>query len=96
MRRADGQLPWSTLSAIVTAGAGCAHCGSEEDLVAHHKLPRRFGGADHLSNLQAVCRSCHPGVEQRAVAEAKLVWERPERPEPPRRPRRRPRLLRPY
>jgi len=96
MRQSPEQLPWATLSALVTRGAGCAHCGSEDDLVAHHKVPRRYGGLDQLENLEPVCRSCHPRVEQEAIAEAKLVWERPDWPERPRRPRRRPRLIRPY
>jgi 5-methylcytosine-specific restriction endonuclease McrA len=95
MRQDPTHLPWSALSALVTAGASCVACGSDEDLVAHHRIPRRFGGLDVLENLEPVCRSCHPRVEQDAIAEAKLVWERPEWPTSP-RPRRRPRLIRPY
>ena len=57
---------------MVTAGAACVHCGAEQDLVAHHKLPRRYGGQDLYENLEPVCRSCHPRVEQEAAAEAKL------------------------
>ena len=87
---------WATLSALVTTGAACRYCGAREDLVAHHKLPRRLGGPDALENLEPVCRSCHPAVEQRAAAEAELVWERPERSEPDPRPRRPARLPRPY
>jgi len=92
----EPQPSWSMLSAMVTMGASCVYCGADEDLVAHHKVPRRYGGPDHFSNLEPVCRSCHPGVEQRAAAEAELVWERPVAPEGPERPRRRPRLIRPY
>ena len=93
--RPDGQLPWSTLSALVTGGARCVHCGTRDDLVAHHKVPRKLGGPDLLDNLEPVCRGCHPRIEQDAAAEAKLVWERPEF-ERPARPRRRARLPRPY
>jgi 5-methylcytosine-specific restriction endonuclease McrA len=89
-------LSWARLSALVTGGAVCAHCGSREDLVAHHKLPRRYGGLDLLENLEPVCRSCHPAVEREAVERAKLVWERPEWRDRPRRPRQRPVLRRPY
>jgi 5-methylcytosine-specific restriction endonuclease McrA len=92
----NGHLSWAALSALVIRGAACAHCGSRDDLVAHHKLPRRYGGHDVLENLEPVCRSCHPAVEQEAVARAKLIWERPERAEEPRRQRRRPVLRRPY
>ena len=96
MRQSNGHLSWATLSALVTFGAACVYCGSREDLVAHHKLPRRFGGLDVLENLEPVCRSCHPAVEREAVERAKLTWERPEWPDRPRRPRQRPVLRRPY
>jgi 5-methylcytosine-specific restriction endonuclease McrA len=76
-------------------GARCRYCGSRDDLGAHHKVPRRLGGLDVLENLEAVCRGCHPRVEQRARAEASLNWESPV-PEGPRRVRRRPPLPRPY
>jgi len=80
---------------MVTTGASCVRCGADEDLVAHHKLPRRYGGRDLLENLEPVCRSCHPRVEQEAIAHAKLVWESPV-PEGAREPRSRRRLPRPY
>jgi len=96
MKQSPDHLSWSTLSALVTGGAVCRACGSHDDLVTHHKLPRRMGGLDVLENLEPVCRSCHPAVEQDAVAEAELTWERPEWPER-RRPRRPPPgLIRPY
>jgi 5-methylcytosine-specific restriction endonuclease McrA len=96
MRQSTGHLSWAMLSGLTTRGARCVYCGSREDLVAHHKLPRRYGGLDVLENLEAVCRSCHPAVEQEAVERAKLVWERPEWPDRPRRPKRRPVLRRPH
>ncbi|HEY7266185.1 MAG TPA: HNH endonuclease signature motif containing protein [Solirubrobacterales bacterium] len=96
MRQSNGNLSWATLSALITSGATCTNCGGREDLVAHHKIPRRYGGLDVLENLEPVCRSCHPAVEQEAIERAKLVWERPEWPDRPRRPRQRPVLRRPY
>jgi 5-methylcytosine-specific restriction endonuclease McrA len=95
MRQSPEHLPWSILSASVTTGAACVRCGSDQDLLAHHKIPRRYGGLDVLSNLVPVCRSCHPAVEREAVGEAKQVWERPEWPASARRRVRRPRLIRP-
>jgi 5-methylcytosine-specific restriction endonuclease McrA len=92
----NGHLSWAALSAMVTGGAVCVRCGTDEDLVAHHRIPRRYGGLDLYENLEPVCRSCHPAVEQEAIEHAKLVWERPERPDRPRRPRQRPVLRRPY
>jgi 5-methylcytosine-specific restriction endonuclease McrA len=96
VRQSNGHLSWAMLSALVTRGAVCVYCGSREDLVAHHKLPRRYGGLDMLENLEPVCRSCHPTVEREAVERAKLVWERPTWPDRLRRPRQRPVLRRPY
>jgi len=80
---------------MVTASARCAYCGTREDLVAHHKVPRKLGGADVYENLEPVCRSCHPRIERDARAQAELTWERPERERPAQR-RGRPRLKRPY
>ena len=96
MPRSNGHLSWAALSDLITGGAVCAYCGSREGLVAHHKIPRRYGGLDVLENLEPVCRSCHPAVEQEAVERAKLIWERPEWPDRPRRPRQRPVLPRLY
>jgi len=95
MRQSPEHPSWSALSAAVTAGASCVRCGSREDLVAHHRIPRRLGGLDVPSNLEPVCRNCHPAVEREAVAKAERVWERPEWPEAARRRVRRPRLIRP-
>jgi 5-methylcytosine-specific restriction endonuclease McrA len=96
MKQSPTHLPWATLSAILTSGAACVACGSREDLVAHHRIPRRYGGLDQLDNLEPVCRRCHPSVERDAIARAKQVWERPEWPTSHRRRRRAPRLIRPY
>ena len=95
MKQDPRHLPWPVLSAMVTSGAACVACGTREDLVAHHKVPRRYGGLDLLENLEPVCRSCHPKVEKEALAQAKVTWERPQWPERPRR-RPRPRLIPPY
>jgi hypothetical protein len=89
-------LPWPVLSAVVTGGAKCEYCGSRDDLVAHHKVPRRLGGLDLLSNLEPVCRNCHPRIEQTARAHAELVWESPVPEGSASPPRRRRRLIRPY
>ena len=36
----------------------CANCG-EPATDVDHILPRRQGGSEHESNLQALCHSCH-------------------------------------
>jgi 5-methylcytosine-specific restriction endonuclease McrA len=97
IRRSRAQLPWRVLSAIVTGGAKCEYCGSRDDLVAHHKVPRRLGGLDLLSNLEPVCRRCHPRIEQAAFAQAEPDWQSPIPPKgAPRRTEQAPRLIRPY
>ena len=96
MRQSPTHLSWQLLSAMVTSGASCVACSSEEHLVAHHKMPRRYGGLDVLENLEPVCRRCHPRVEQEAIAAAKLAWERPDWPASSRPKRSPPRLIRPY
>ena len=96
MKQFPTHLAWPLLSVAVTSGAECVACGSRDDLVAHHKIPRRYGGLDVLENLEPVCRRCHPRVEQEAIARAQQVWERPDWPSPRRRRRGRPGLIRPY
>jgi hypothetical protein len=59
MRQSPTHLPWPVLSAMVTAGASCVACGSREDLVAHHKMPRRYGGAG-VASSQAPAAPPHP------------------------------------
>jgi 5-methylcytosine-specific restriction endonuclease McrA len=59
-------LAWALMAAAVTSGKRCVYCGSPHGLVAHHKLPRAYGGSDSLDNLEPVCRVCHPTVERAA------------------------------
>lgn len=40
-------------------GFRCVECGSTEDLLAHHIVPRALGGKDILSNGKTLCRKCH-------------------------------------
>ena len=46
MKQSPTHLAWPVLSVAVTSGAECVACGSRDDLVAHHKIPRRYGGLD--------------------------------------------------
>ncbi|MFL5885413.1 MAG: HNH endonuclease [Thermoleophilaceae bacterium] len=61
------------VSAAVCQGASCVRCGAARDLVAHHKLPHEYGGSDRLTNLEPVCRRCHPRAEADAKASAELM-----------------------
>ncbi len=67
---------WAALSAAVTRGARCVRCGTARGLVAHHKIPRPYGGADSLGNLEPLCRECHPEAEAEAVTSAILAGRR--------------------
>ena len=71
-----GSPEWLARSAQVTRGARCVNCRTARDLVAHHKIPRSYGGSDDLSNLEAVCRECHPELERRAVLAAMRAGRR--------------------
>jgi 5-methylcytosine-specific restriction enzyme A len=58
------QPAWRRLSDFVVARDGsCRECGSTHYLAAHHVIPRNEGGADHPSNLIALCASCHARLE---------------------------------
>ncbi len=37
----------------------CAHCGATKNLEIHHRKPVVHGGRNRLSNLVALCRTCH-------------------------------------
>jgi predicted RNase H-like nuclease (RuvC/YqgF family) len=37
----------------------CVYCGSEEDLQVDHKIPRKYGGSDNISNLVTACKRCN-------------------------------------
>jgi 5-methylcytosine-specific restriction endonuclease McrA len=51
---------WRQLSLLVIQRDGaCVQCGSTHYLSAHHIRAREHGGADHPSNLVALCASCH-------------------------------------
>jgi 5-methylcytosine-specific restriction enzyme A len=58
------QPAWRQLADFVVQRDGsCRECGSTHYLAAHHVIPRKEGGADHSSNLIALCASCHARLE---------------------------------
>lgn len=41
----------------------CQSCGAEnEELHAHHIIPKSKGGSDDMGNLVTLCKSCHESV----------------------------------
>lgn len=57
-------VSWQRLRAHVLAGEPlCRHCAREGRVVVatevDHIVPRAQGGSDALTNLQALCKSCH-------------------------------------
>lgn len=40
-------------------GYACLRCGGDSDLTIDHIVPRSKGGANAVSNLQTLCRSCN-------------------------------------
>jgi 5-methylcytosine-specific restriction endonuclease McrA len=80
---------WRLLSALVTLDARCTWCGTRDDLVAHHRTPRAYGGSDTLDNLEPVCRRCHTWAEAMARARVMVRARREIKAAAPlRRPRR--------
>ena len=64
------QPEWRQLSRFVVQRDGaCRDCGSTYFLAAHHVVPRAEGGADHASNLEALCANCHSRVTAAEQAE---------------------------
>ena len=62
----DGGVVSLRLRAQVLASQRCAQCGqSPQDdgvkLVVDHKIPRSWGGATELANLQPLCEACNHG-----------------------------------
>ena len=50
-------------SAISRTSGMCERCYSPNDLTVHHILPLIEGGTHDQTNLQVLCRTCHPIVE---------------------------------
>ncbi|KAA9022285.1 HNH endonuclease [Niallia endozanthoxylica] len=48
----------------------CVICGSDKGLHVHHKIPRKFGGVNHMHNLATLCDSCHPVIETADIKKA--------------------------
>ena len=45
---------------IIKRDAGiCVTCGTDKNLMVHHKKPKSDGGDDSLDNLETLCKSCH-------------------------------------
>lgn len=70
---------WKTLRRKVLdrADGVCEECSSIGEIQVHHIKPVSLGGAIwDLSNLKAVCRSCHL-AEHRKIEESKMPeWQR--------------------
>ncbi len=54
---------WRKAASAVTDGASCTRCGRRDHLMAHHVIPRAYGGSDVPKNLRPFCSQCHPKVE---------------------------------
>lgn len=40
-------------------GSVCCNCGGEEAIEYHHIVPLKLGGTNRISNIVALCHSCH-------------------------------------
>ena len=48
--------------AVLLRDHGCQVCGRRHRLQIHHLRPRSWGGTDEISDLAAVCTTCHPDL----------------------------------
>ncbi|MEC2072496.1 HNH endonuclease [Alkalihalophilus marmarensis] len=48
----------------------CVICESDKGLHVHHKIPRKYGGVNHMDNLVTLCDSCHPSIETADIRHA--------------------------
>lgn len=72
--------------AKVPGGWKCERCGKvyryEDQIEAHHRLPRSQGGSNCIGNSAALCRiidpdwvNCHVGVHLHITEDDQLPWE---------------------
>jgi hypothetical protein len=64
--KAGTMIPSAVRQALGKRAKGrCERCGkAARTKDAHHRLQRSLGGTHALSNLVAVCRSCHDKIHQ--------------------------------
>jgi hypothetical protein len=79
----SGHAPLHNAFVDLFVGSRCRKCGSTRDLIVHHKVPRAFGGTNDLSNLERLCRSCHPREEGVSVLAALVAGREPIAPSAP-------------
>jgi hypothetical protein len=48
--------------AVLLRDHACQLCGRRHGLQIHHLRPRSWGGTDNISDLAAVCTTCHPAL----------------------------------
>lgn len=84
-------IPKKVLKVVRERDEHCWHCGTDLDLVPHHRINRGMGGSKQLDtpdNLMMVCALYNGAMESNpyVAAEARgwghklAVWERTERP----------------
>ena len=56
---ASRKLDGNRIKALSRDGNQCRLCGSTNNLIVHHIIPRTRGGDNTLTNLITLCRKCH-------------------------------------
>ncbi len=65
--RDDPTPPALRREVLARDGYRCLCCAGRENLTAHHKLWRRYGGRTVLRNLLTLCEDCHSLVHHRMI-----------------------------
>ncbi len=67
-RQRDGGVTREAWLSLLAAYDGrCACCGSTDRVELDHVVPLSCGGADHISNVQPLCKRCNSGKKNRAI-----------------------------
>ena len=46
---------------------GCGNWFTKSEITVDHKISKRYGGTDDISNLQPMCRSCNSSKRERST-----------------------------
>lgn len=55
--------------------SACVRCGATEEVVAHHIIPARQGGAPHMGNLATLCEDCHRAAHDGLINSGEVFYE---------------------
>jgi len=55
--------------------SACVRCSATAELVVHHIIPARQGGAPHMGNLATLCEDCHRAAHDGLINSGEVFYE---------------------